>query len=106
MAVSRRNVLLLGGLGVAGAALGVPMTAVNAKSASALADSLMPRPFRTDFVQAPVLAPSSPDTVDPADGKTVRHYTVVEKAASALARSSSTTCARKASRFQSGPVPS
>lgn len=83
MAVSRRNVLLLGGLGVAGAALGVPTTAVNAKSASALDESLMPRPFRTDFTQAPVLGPSSPDTVDPADGKTVRHYTVVEKAASA-----------------------
>ena len=86
MAVSRRNVLLLGGLGVAGAALGVPTTAVNAKSASALADSLMPRPFRTEFAQAPVLAADDPlgrPTIDPVDGKPIKYYTVTEQAASA-----------------------
>ncbi|GAA1770043.1 multicopper oxidase family protein [Kocuria aegyptia] len=82
MAVSRRNVLLLGGLGVAGAALGVPTSAVNAKSASALADSLMPRPFRTDFFQPPVLKADA-ESIDPADGKKVLHYTVTEEAASA-----------------------
>ncbi|MEX5235811.1 multicopper oxidase family protein [Kocuria arenosa] len=86
MAVSRRNVLLLGGLGVAGAALGVPTTAVNAKSASALADSLMPRPFQTAFTQSPVLGaedPGSRPTVDPVDGKPIKYYRVEERAASA-----------------------
>jgi FtsP/CotA-like multicopper oxidase with cupredoxin domain len=76
MAVSRRNVLLLGGLGVAGAALGVPMSAVNAKSASALDESLLPKPFRTDFYQAPVVNLGS-------GSGGVARYTIVEEAASA-----------------------
>jgi FtsP/CotA-like multicopper oxidase with cupredoxin domain len=86
MTVSRRNVLLLGGLGVAGAALGLPTTVVNAKSASRLADSLMPRPFQTPFVQPPILAPENPGarpTIDPADGKPIRYYRVEERAAAA-----------------------
>ncbi|MEX5261128.1 multicopper oxidase family protein [Kocuria sp. CPCC 205263] len=62
------------------------MTAVNAKSASALDESLMPRPFRTGFVQAPVLSPEAPGarpTVDPVDGQPIKYYRVEERAASA-----------------------
>ncbi|MFI7493783.1 multicopper oxidase family protein [Kocuria sp. M4R2S49] len=83
MTVSRRNVLLLGGLGVLGAgSLMVPTRSVDAKSASRLDESEMPRPFRTAFVQAPVLQPHA-RTTDPADGAPVHHYVVTERAADA-----------------------
>ncbi|MGX5359236.1 multicopper oxidase family protein [Kocuria sp. KH4] len=83
MTVSRRNVLLLGGLGALGAgSFMVPTRSVDAKSASALDESELPRPFRTAFVQAPVLQPHA-RTVDPADGAPVHHYVVTERAAAA-----------------------
>lgn len=81
MTVSRRNVLLLGGLGIAGAVAGLPLTAVNAKSASALAESLMPRPFQTPFVQPPVLQPYEKTT--DTDGKPLHKYKVEQRASSA-----------------------
>ncbi|MFI7579399.1 multicopper oxidase domain-containing protein [Kocuria kalidii] len=83
MTVTRRNVLLLGGLGVVGAgSLMVPTRSVDAKSASRLDEDEMPRPFRTPFVQAPVLQPLA-RTTDPADGAPVHHYVVTERAADA-----------------------
>jgi FtsP/CotA-like multicopper oxidase with cupredoxin domain len=83
MSTSRRQVLLVGGLGAlgAGAAL-VPTGSVEAKSASRLADSEMPRPFRVPFVEAEVLKPSSYGT-DPVDGRPINYYTVTQKAAMA-----------------------
>ncbi len=61
MDVTRRDALLLGGLGVAGVgALALPLGGgALAKSASLLARSLMPLPYRTAFVRPPVLAPTS-----------------------------------------------
>ncbi|WP_207453410.1 multicopper oxidase family protein [Herbiconiux sp. SYSU D00978] len=84
MTVSRRQVLLIGGLGAAGAAatLSLPFGTVEAKSASALRDSDMPRPFRTPLTIPPVLQPKY-TTVDATDGKKVNHYVVTEKAANA-----------------------
>ena len=82
MTVSRRNVLLLGGLGIAGVAAGLPVTAVNARSASRLRDSEMPRPFRTELVQAPLLDPYKRE-IDPADGKPVNYYKVEQRQAAA-----------------------
>ena len=60
MEVSRRSVLQLGGLGaLAVGGLTVPWSsAVVAKSASELDESLLPRPYRRGFVPPPVLAPS------------------------------------------------
>ncbi|MEF3119977.1 multicopper oxidase family protein [Kocuria flava] len=83
MTVSRRSVLLLGGLGVLGAgSLMVPTRSVDAKSASRLDDSEMPQPFRTAFAAAPVLRPRAV-TTDPVDGAAVHHYVVTERAARA-----------------------
>ena len=83
MTVSRRNVLLLGGLGVVGAgALSLPRAEVEAKSASRLSSAEMPKPFQSAFVKPPVLAPDKTE-VDPADGQPVNYYTVTEKAAMA-----------------------
>jgi len=80
MAVSRRQVLLFGAAGVAGmGAMALPLNAVQAKSASRLRDEDMPRPFRAEFVQAPVLRPSL-RTIDPDDGSPVEHYTVTQSA--------------------------
>jgi FtsP/CotA-like multicopper oxidase with cupredoxin domain len=83
MTVSRRNVLLLGGLGVVGAgALALPRGEVEAKSASRLSSAEMPKPFQSAFVKPPVLAPDKTE-VDPADGHPVNYYTVTQKAAMA-----------------------
>lgn len=83
MNISRRKVLLLGGLGVVGmGAAAVPWDTVDAKSASRLKDSEMPRPFRAAFVQAPSLRPSSTG-IDPVDGAPVNYYSVVEQQAMA-----------------------
>ncbi len=82
MTVSRRQVLLIGGLGAAGAAAGVlsmPFGTVEAKSASALSSTLMPRPFQTAFVRPPVLSPYYTG-IDPADGKPIHKYEVTELA--------------------------
>ncbi|RJT74310.1 multicopper oxidase family protein [Arthrobacter cheniae] len=78
---SRRQVLLLGGLGVLGAgAAAVPTRSVDAKSVSRLDDREMPRPFRVPFVQAPILEPYATGT-DAADGAPVNYYRLTEKAA-------------------------
>src|SRR6478735_1602238 len=83
MTVSRRNVLLLGGLGVVGAgALSLPRGEVEAKSASRLSAAEMPKPFQSAFVKPPVLHPDKVE-VDPADGRPVNFYTLTEKAAMA-----------------------
>lgn len=83
MNVSRRQVLLLGGLGVVGAgAVGVPWDKVEAKSASRLASSDMPKPYAASFVQAPFLRPYSTG-IDPLDGASVNYYSVTEQAATA-----------------------
>jgi FtsP/CotA-like multicopper oxidase with cupredoxin domain len=83
MSVSRRQVLLIGGLGVLGAGGAMlPMGTVEAKSASRLSSNEMPRPFQTPFVQAPMLAPYATGT-DPADGLPVNYYKLTQKAAMA-----------------------
>ncbi|MBG6216243.1 FtsP/CotA-like multicopper oxidase with cupredoxin domain [Arthrobacter sp. CAN_A6] len=80
MTASRRQVLLLGGLGVMGAsALSLPSTLVEAKSISRLADRDMPRPFQRAFTEAPILKETSTG-IDPADGKTVNYYFLRETA--------------------------
>lgn len=83
MSISRRRVLLLGGLGVLGAG-GVltPTGSVEAKSASRLSPGDMPRPFQCAFSQAPVLEPRASGT-DPTDGAPVQYYTLTEQAATA-----------------------
>jgi hypothetical protein len=81
MSTSRRQVLLLGGLGVLGAgAAAVPTRSVDAKSISRLASNQMPRPFQVPFVQAPILQPYATGT-DAADGAPVNYYKLTEKAA-------------------------
>ncbi|RAM37990.1 multicopper oxidase family protein [Arthrobacter globiformis] len=80
MTVSRRNVLLLGGLGAVGAGVfSLPRGEVEAKSVSRLSSTEMPKPFQATFVKPPELAPDRTG-VDPADGKPVNYYTVTEKA--------------------------
>lgn len=83
MEISRRNVLLLGGVGVLGAGIaGTPWLKVEAKSASKLADSKMPKPYRAAFRQPPVLAPYSV-TADADGSNRTEHYSVTQKAAMA-----------------------
>ena len=83
MTVSRRQVLLLGGLGALGAgALSFPSREVEAKSASRLSSAEMPKPFQSAFVQPPVLQQDRVG-VDPADGGPVNYYTLTQKAAMA-----------------------
>jgi FtsP/CotA-like multicopper oxidase with cupredoxin domain len=86
MAVSRRQVLLIGGLGAVGVAsagaITFPFGTVDAKSASRLSDRDMPRPYQSAFVKPPVLTPSS-TRIDPADGAPVHYYSVTESAANA-----------------------
>ena len=83
MAISRRQVLLAGGFGaVAAGVLSLPLRTVEAGSVSALDPREMPRPFRTPFVQAPILRPDGSAT-DSADGAPVKYFSVAEKAASA-----------------------
>lgn len=80
MSVSRRQVLLLGGLGVLGAgALTVPLSSIEAKSASRLADRDLPRPFQTALTIPPVLRPSRTG-IDPVDGSPVNFYNVNQQA--------------------------
>jgi FtsP/CotA-like multicopper oxidase with cupredoxin domain len=82
MAINRRQVILLGGMGVIGAgAAAVPWGSVAAKSASKLDDRQMPRPYAAEFTQPPVLEPTSWD-VDP-DGIRTEHYTVTESLSTA-----------------------
>lgn len=81
MSVSRRRVLLLGGLGALGAGVAtVPTRSLEASSASRLDATEMPRPFRVPFVQAPILKEDFTG-IDPADGLPFNRYTVTEMAA-------------------------
>ena len=83
MQPSRRQVLLLGGIGVLGVgAVATPWGTVAAKSASRLRDSDMPRPYRAAFTQPPVLRPYSVG-IDPADGAKVENYVVTQMAGTA-----------------------
>jgi FtsP/CotA-like multicopper oxidase with cupredoxin domain len=86
MTVSRRSVLMVGGLGALGVAaagtITFPFGTVEAKSASRLSDSDMPRPYQSAFVRPPELAPTK-TVIDPVDGKPVNYYTVTELAADA-----------------------
>jgi spore coat protein A, manganese oxidase len=79
MSLSRRTFLKAGTLGsVVVAGLAVPLGgSVEAKSASALPASKMPKPLGTSFVRPPVLKPTSM-TVD-ADGAPVANYSIWEK---------------------------
>lgn len=82
MAVSRRQVLTYGGLGVLGAgALAVPFSSISAKSASRLADGDMPVPYRNLLTQAPVLEPYAVGRAP--DGAKVHYYSVTQKAGTA-----------------------
>jgi FtsP/CotA-like multicopper oxidase with cupredoxin domain len=83
MTISRRQVLLMGGLGALGVgALSLPARTVQAKVASALATNLMPVPYQANFVQAPFLEPYKTD-VDALDGMPVHYYSVDEKVGTA-----------------------
>lgn len=84
MTITRRQVLLLGGIGAVGAAgaLWLPNGTVDAKSISVLPSSEMPRPFQTALVLPPVLQPTA-SSIDPVDGAPVNYFTVTELAASA-----------------------
>lgn len=81
MSISRRQVLLIGGLGVLGAGGAMlPMGSVEAKSASRISSNDMPKPFQAALVQAPVLQPYAAGT-DPVDGLPVNYYRLTQKAA-------------------------
>ena len=81
MSLTRRQALILGGVGVVGAGIvTVPISGVSAKSASKLSDSDMPRPYRTALTIPPPLAYQ---TTVGADGVKTRHYTVTQRLSSA-----------------------
>ncbi|APX00739.1 bilirubin oxidase [Arthrobacter sp. QXT-31] len=80
MSVSRRQALQIGGVGIIGAfGLAVPLTSVNAKSASLLASRNMPRPYQRTLPIPEVLKPKS-TTVDP-DGHKRHLYQIEQRAA-------------------------
>lgn len=80
MTISRRQAMLLGGLtglGVVGAGLvTVPISNVNAKSASALRDVDMPRPYRTTLTIPPLLYPTHTTVVN---GVRTNFYTLAQR---------------------------
>ena len=81
MSLTRRQALILGGIGVVGAGIvTVPISGVSAKSASKLSDSDMPRPYRVPLTIPPPLAYQ---TTVGADGVTTRHYTLTQRLGSA-----------------------
>ena len=89
MSLTRRQALILGGVGLVGAGIvTVPISGVSAKSASKLSDSDMPRPYRTALTIPPPLAYQ---TTVGADGVTTRHYTLTQRLASARILSRLTT---------------
>jgi spore coat protein A len=82
MDISRRGLLQTGALtALAAATLSAPIGTLQrtaeAKSASRLPDSLMPRPFRTAFARPPVAVPDWTGYDD--DGAPVEHYTITQK---------------------------
>ena len=82
MSVSRRQALQIGGVGVIGAmGLAVPLSSVDAKSASLLDPKNMPRLYQRTLPIPPVLAPKS--TTIGADGKKTHLYQIEQTAAMA-----------------------
>ncbi len=82
MAISRRQALQIGGIGIIGAfGLAVPLGSVEAKSASRLDPRNMPKPYQRTLTVPPVLR-ASKTTVD-ADGHTRHHYRIQQKLSSA-----------------------
>ncbi|MBD1542792.1 multicopper oxidase family protein [Arthrobacter sp. IA7] len=80
MSVTRRQALQIGGVGIIGAfGLAVPLTSVNAKSASQLASRNMPKPYQRELPIPEVLKPKS-TVVDP-DGRKRHLYQIQQKAA-------------------------
>ncbi|MDO5874027.1 multicopper oxidase domain-containing protein [Paenarthrobacter sp. MSM-2-10-13] len=81
MDITRRQAILMGGiasLGAVGAGLvTVPIASVSAKSASALRDSDMPRPYSAALTIPPVLAPTNTTVVD---GVRTNYYTLSQQA--------------------------
>ena len=79
---SRRNVLKAGGLGLLGAAgmAGLPWGSgtLGARSASELAESRMPLPFRAGLVRPPVLRPYK--SLRNRDGVWTDHFSLTERA--------------------------
>lgn len=89
MSLTRRQALILGGVGMVGAGIvTVPISGVSAKSASKLSDSDMPRPYRTPLTIPPPLAYQ---TTVGADGVKTRHYTMTQRLSSAKILSRLTT---------------
>lgn len=83
MSISRRQVILFGGLGVLGAgALSVPTRSVEAKVASALDPAQMPVPFRAQFLRSPVLAPYATG-YDPEDESRINYYSLTQSVGTA-----------------------
>lgn len=79
MSVSRRQALQIGGVGVIGAlGLAVPLSSVDAKSASQLSSRNMPKLYQRTLPIPPVLAPKS--TTVGADGKKVHLYQIEQTA--------------------------
>jgi spore coat protein A, manganese oxidase len=81
---TRRDVLKFGGLAVIGAAgaAGLPWGAtLGAKSASELAETRMPKPFRSAFRRPPVLRPASSRRDE--EGVWTDHYSLTMRAARA-----------------------
>lgn len=82
MSISRRQALQIGGIGIIGAfGLAVPISSVDAKSASRLASRNMPRPYQRTLPIPDVLKPKD-TTIDP-DGHTRHHYHIEQKLGSA-----------------------
>jgi FtsP/CotA-like multicopper oxidase with cupredoxin domain len=82
MAISRRQALQIGGIGIIGAfGLAVPLGSVDAKSASRLDPRNMPKPYQRTLTIPPEL-PRTGTTVD-ADGQTVHNYRIQQKLGSA-----------------------
>ena len=80
MSVSRRQALQIGGVGVIGAmGLAVPLSSVDAKSASLLDPKNMPKLYQRTLPIPPVLAPKS--TTIGADGKKTHLYQIEQTAA-------------------------
>ncbi|APX00472.1 multicopper oxidase family protein [Arthrobacter sp. QXT-31] len=78
MSISRRQAIQIGGVGAIGAfGLAVPLTSVNAKSASLLDPGNMPKHYQRTLPVPAELTPTG-TTVD-ADGHTRRHYHIEQK---------------------------
>jgi FtsP/CotA-like multicopper oxidase with cupredoxin domain len=80
MKMTRREALVLGGLGALGA-ISIPFSPIAAKDASELPSGSRPEPFRAAFRTPPVLQPVRTGT-DPGDGRPVNFYDLTERISS------------------------